>query len=45
MKKYGVINEENIAGSKVALVYGQKNEPSGAQTWVDIGCDQTPRGW
>ncbi|PHU13705.1 ATP synthase subunit beta, chloroplastic [Capsicum chinense] len=27
MKEFGVINEENIAESKVALVYGQMNEP------------------
>uniref|UniRef100_A0A6N2NJE7 H(+)-transporting two-sector ATPase n=1 Tax=Salix viminalis TaxID=40686 RepID=A0A6N2NJE7_SALVM len=27
MKESGVINEENIAESKVALVYGQMNEP------------------
>ncbi|KMS93364.1 hypothetical protein BVRB_032230, partial [Beta vulgaris subsp. vulgaris] len=30
MKESGVINEENIAESKVALVYGQMNESSGA---------------
>ncbi|KAF3621096.1 hypothetical protein FXO38_31983 [Capsicum annuum] len=30
MKESGVINEENIAESKVALVYGQMNEPPGA---------------
>ncbi|KAL6496034.1 hypothetical protein OROHE_027593 [Orobanche hederae] len=30
MKKSGVINEENIAESKVALVYGQMNEPPGS---------------
>ncbi|KAL6561309.1 hypothetical protein OROMI_016910 [Orobanche minor] len=34
MKKSGVINEENIAESKVALVYGQMNEPSGAHVRV-----------
>ncbi|KAM0065710.1 putative H(+)-transporting two-sector ATPase [Helianthus debilis subsp. tardiflorus] len=27
MKECGVINEQNIAESKVALVYGQMNEP------------------
>src|ERR1051325_1716987 len=31
MKESGVINEENIAESKVALVYGQMNEPPGAR--------------
>ncbi|PHT42895.1 ATP synthase subunit beta, chloroplastic [Capsicum baccatum] len=30
IKESGVINEENIAESKVALVYGLMNEPSGA---------------
>ncbi|XP_059650826.1 ATP synthase subunit beta, chloroplastic-like [Cornus florida] len=30
MKESGVINEQNIAESKVALVYGQMNEPPGA---------------
>ncbi|RVW21587.1 ATP synthase subunit beta, chloroplastic [Vitis vinifera] len=30
MKEYGVINEQNISESKVALVYDQMNEPSGA---------------
>ncbi|KAH0773674.1 hypothetical protein KY290_010811 [Solanum tuberosum] len=29
MKESGVINKENIAESKVALVYGQMNEPPG----------------
>ncbi|XP_058216937.1 ATP synthase subunit beta, chloroplastic-like [Rhododendron vialii] len=29
MKETGVINEQNIAESKVALVYGQMNEPPG----------------
>ncbi|KAG8473085.1 hypothetical protein CXB51_034980 [Gossypium anomalum] len=30
MKESGVINEQNLAESKVALVYGQMNEPLGA---------------
>ncbi|KAI3776569.1 hypothetical protein L1987_46355 [Smallanthus sonchifolius] len=34
MKESGVINEQNIAESKVALVYGQMNEPSGAHMRV-----------
>ncbi|KAM3398291.1 hypothetical protein P3S68_001806 [Capsicum galapagoense] len=34
MKEFGVINEENIAESKVALVYGQMNEPPGARMRV-----------
>ncbi|KAL2920851.1 ATP synthase subunit beta chloroplastic [Bienertia sinuspersici] len=29
MKESGVINEQNIPESKVALVYGQMNEPPG----------------
>ncbi|KAL5577576.1 hypothetical protein UlMin_019275 [Ulmus minor] len=32
----GVINEQNIAKSKVALVYGQMNEPPGARMRVDV---------
>ncbi|KAL4009825.1 hypothetical protein IC575_030866 [Cucumis melo] len=32
----GVINEENIAESKVALVYGQMNEPPGARMRVGL---------
>ncbi|XP_038904427.1 ATP synthase subunit beta, chloroplastic-like [Benincasa hispida] len=36
MKESGVINEENIAESKVALVYGQMNEPSGARMRVGL---------
>ncbi|KAL6573620.1 hypothetical protein OROHE_002079 [Orobanche hederae] len=36
MKKSGVINEENIAESKVALVYGQMNEPPGARMRVGL---------
>ncbi|KAG5610470.1 hypothetical protein H5410_021751, partial [Solanum commersonii] len=32
--KSGVINKENIAESKVALVYGQMNEPPGARMRV-----------
>uniref|UniRef100_A0A6N2KD57 H(+)-transporting two-sector ATPase n=1 Tax=Salix viminalis TaxID=40686 RepID=A0A6N2KD57_SALVM len=36
MKESGVINEENIAESKVALVYGQMNEPrSSYESWFD----------
>ncbi|XP_016549241.1 ATP synthase subunit beta, chloroplastic-like [Capsicum annuum] len=34
MKESGVINEENIIESKVALVYGQMNEPPGAHMRV-----------
>ncbi|PHT94647.1 ATP synthase subunit beta, chloroplastic [Capsicum annuum] len=34
MKESRVINEENIAESKVALVYGQMNEPPGARSEV-----------
>ncbi|KAK8305853.1 hypothetical protein V6Z12_D03G089600 [Gossypium hirsutum] len=30
MKESGIINEQNLAESKVALVYGQMNEPPGA---------------
>ncbi|CAN6454809.1 unnamed protein product [Victoria cruziana] len=36
MKESGVINEENIAESKVALVYGQMNEPLGARMRVSL---------
>ncbi|KAK7357204.1 hypothetical protein VNO80_16487 [Phaseolus coccineus] len=36
MKESGVINEQNIAESKVALVYGQMNEPPGARMRVDL---------
>ncbi|KAF5929941.1 hypothetical protein HYC85_000058 [Camellia sinensis] len=32
----GVINEQNIAESKVALVYGQMNEPPGARMRVGL---------
>ncbi|KAJ4700139.1 ATP synthase subunit beta, chloroplastic [Melia azedarach] len=35
MKESGVINEQNIAESKVALVYGQMNEPPGAHDLTD----------
>ncbi|GMN75398.1 hypothetical protein TIFTF001_056605 [Ficus carica] len=35
-KESGVINEENIAESKVALVYGQMNEPPGARMRVGL---------
>ncbi|URE24930.1 Produces ATP from ADP in the presence of a proton gradient across the membrane [Musa troglodytarum] len=35
-KESGVINEKNIAESKVALVYGQMNEPPGARTRVGL---------
>ena len=34
-KESGVINEENIAESKVTLIYGQMNEPPGARMRVD----------
>lgn len=36
MKKIEVINEENIAKSKVALVYGKMNEPSEAHMRVGL---------
>ncbi|CAN6455166.1 unnamed protein product [Victoria cruziana] len=36
MKESGVINEENIAESKVALIYGQMNEPLGARMRVSL---------
>ena len=36
MKESGVINEEKIAESKVALVYGQMNEPPGARMRVGL---------
>jgi F-type H+-transporting ATPase subunit beta len=36
MKESGVINESNIADSKVALVYGQMNEPPGARMRVGL---------
>ncbi|CAN6482982.1 unnamed protein product [Victoria cruziana] len=36
MKESRVINEENIAESKVALVYGQMNELSGARMRVSL---------
>ncbi|MFS8016401.1 putative H(+)-transporting two-sector ATPase [Helianthus anomalus] len=36
MKESGVINEQNIVESKVALVYGQMNEPSGARMRVGL---------
>ncbi|CAN6446921.1 unnamed protein product [Victoria cruziana] len=36
MKESRVINEENIAESKVALVYGQMNEPLGARMRVSL---------
>ena len=36
MKESGVINEKNIAESKVALVYGQMNEPPGARMRVGL---------
>ncbi|GMN21621.1 hypothetical protein TIFTF001_047305 [Ficus carica] len=35
-KESGIINEENIAESKVALVYGQMNEPPGARMRVRL---------
>jgi len=34
MKESGVINEKNLDDSKVALVYGQMNEPPGARMHV-----------
>ncbi|XP_057837562.1 ATP synthase subunit beta, chloroplastic-like [Cryptomeria japonica] len=36
MKESGVINEQNISESKVALVYGQMNEPPGARMRVGL---------
>jgi|TARA_B110000240_G_scaffold186409_1_gene223003 F-type H+-transporting ATPase subunit beta len=36
MKESGVINEGNLADSKVALVYGQMNEPPGARMRVGL---------
>ncbi|CAI9259132.1 unnamed protein product [Lactuca saligna] len=36
MKESGVINEKNIPESKVALVYGQMNEPPGARMRVGL---------
>nr|YP_009141225.1 ATP synthase CF1 beta subunit [Lathyrus clymenum]AIL55751.1 ATP synthase CF1 beta subunit [Lathyrus clymenum] len=36
MKESGVINEKKIAESKVALVYGQMNEPPGARMRVGL---------
>ncbi|KJH70671.1 F0F1 ATP synthase subunit beta [Aliterella atlantica] len=36
MKESGVINEENIGDSKIALVYGQMNEPPGARMRVGL---------
>ena len=36
MKESGVINESNFADSKVALVYGQMNEPPGARMRVGL---------
>jgi len=36
MKESGVINEENIGESKIALVYGQMNEPPGARMRVGL---------
>ena len=36
MKESKVINEDNIAESKVALVYGQMNEPPGARMRVGL---------
>ena len=36
MKESGVINESNFAESKVALVYGQMNEPPGARMRVSL---------
>ena len=36
MKESGVINENNFSESKVALVYGQMNEPPGARMRVGL---------
>ncbi|MEE2966548.1 MAG: F0F1 ATP synthase subunit beta [Verrucomicrobiota bacterium] len=36
MSEAGVINQENLAESKVALVYGQMNEPPGARLRVAL---------
>jgi F-type H+-transporting ATPase subunit beta len=36
MKESGVINEKNFGESKVALVYGQMNEPPGARMRVGL---------
>ena len=36
MKESGVINEENIGESKIALVYGQMSEPPGARMRVGL---------
>ena len=36
MKESGVINEKNLPDSKVALVYGQMNEPPGARMRVGL---------
>jgi F-type H+/Na+-transporting ATPase subunit beta len=36
MKESGVINEKNISESKIALVYGQMNEPPGARMRVGL---------
>jgi F-type H+-transporting ATPase subunit beta len=36
MKESGVINESNLDDSKVALVYGQMNEPPGARMRVGL---------
>nr|YP_009694327.1 ATP synthase CF1, subunit beta [Hapterophycus canaliculatus]AXU40744.1 ATP synthase CF1, subunit beta [Hapterophycus canaliculatus] len=36
MKESGVINEKNLLDSKVALVYGQMNEPPGARMRVGL---------
>ena len=36
MKESGVINESNFSDSKVALVYGQMNEPPGARMRVGL---------
>ncbi|GAY33577.1 hypothetical protein CUMW_275620 [Citrus unshiu] len=36
MKESGVINDQNLSESKVALVYGQMNEPPGARMRVGL---------
>ncbi|CAK9188878.1 unnamed protein product, partial [Sphagnum troendelagicum] len=42
MKESKVINEQNISESKVALVYGQMNEPPGARSEVSALLGRMP---
>ncbi|PHT40437.1 ATP synthase subunit beta, chloroplastic [Capsicum baccatum] len=42
MKESGVINEENITESNVALVYGQMNKPPGARSEVSALLGRMP---